>query len=754
MPPSMRRIRLGAVALCGLLLTSACSKDAATHYADGNRFRQERRPAEAVIAYRSALQREPNRADAQLALAETLLEMGDGARGLNELIKASELLPERADLQVRIGSMLLLGRHFDDARARADRALAKAPTNVDALLLRANALAGLSNVDAAIEQVEAAIALEPKAGFYANLGTLQQAAGESSQAETSFRRAVELDPQAVMPRLALANFLWAAARLDMAEAELRRAHALDPKHPQANRALATFLLAANRAKEAEPYLIAWSAADQAAGPKFALASYYAVIDRLGDAERVLDDLARTPSRWARARTRIAALRLQQRKPAEALAIADEVLVKQPAYAAALVTRARALLALKRTDEAQTAVQAALGTEPSQIEARYLLGTILASRGDLAGATAAFQEVLRINPRAAVAQVQLARIELLRGVPAASAQLAMDALANDPGNPEARLMLARAAIAQRQFARAGTELRALSAKYPSAAEIQHQLGLLERAQGRPDAARRAFERALTLDPAARDSLGELVGIEVAAKRFAAARALVEARIAAAPADSSLQVLAARVSLAEGQPADAERRLRDTIVRDRAALDAYGLLAQVYLSQRRLDDARQEFDRLAAQDPTRLGALTMSGMILQVQGRRDEARQRYEQVVQRDRGAAVAANNLAWIYAEGKTNLAAARQLAEAAQIALPNRPEVLDTLGFVYLQQNLPRLALPVLEEAVKRDPGNSGYRHHLGLAYQGVGDKEAARRELGASLAAEPGSAAAPEIKRALEALR
>ena len=402
-------------------------------------------------------------------------------------------------------------------------------------------------------------------------------------------------------------------------------------------------------------------------------------------------------------------------------------------------RPAALLALKRTDEARTAVQAALGSEPSQIEARYLLGTILASRGDLAGATAAFQEVLRINPRAAVAQVQLARIELLRGVPAASAQLAMDALANDPGNPEARLMLARAAIAQRQFARAGTELRALSAKYPSAAEIQHQLGLLERAQGRPDAARRAFERALTLDPAARDSLGELVGLEVAAKRFAAARALVEARIAAAPADSSLQVLAARVSLAEGQPADAERRLRDTIARDPAALDAYGLLAQVYLSQRRLDEARQEFDRLAAQDPQRLGALTMSGMILQVQGRRDEARQRYEQVVQRDRGAAVAANNLAWIYAEGKTNLAAARQLAEAAQIALPNRPEVLDTLGFVYLQQNQPRLALPRARGGGEAGSGQqrlppssraglSGRRRHRGRAPRAGG---VARRRAG-----------------------
>ena len=734
-------------------MTAGCSKSADTFYAEGTRFRQSGKRAEAVIAYGNALQREPTRADAQLALADTLLEMGDASRGLNELIKAADLLPARNDLQVRIGSILLLGGRFDEARLRAERVLAREPALVDALVLRANALAGLSRIDAAIEQVEQAITLEPKAGLYTNLGTLQQLAGSAREAEASFRRAISLDPKSVTASLALANFQWSAGRMADAEAQFRHAYALDPAHPLVARALVTFYVATGKLPQAEPYLIAWTKAGGGPTSKLALAAYYARLDRVADAETVLNGLAQIPSRWAVARARIAALRLQQGKPSEALAIADEVLAKQAGQVEALVTRTRALLALGRPDDAYASAQAALVADAKQIEARYLLGTILAARGDLAGATTAFQEVLRLNPHAAAAQVQLARLELLRGVPAASAQLAADALANDPGNAQARLMLVRAAMAQRQYARARTELATLLQKYPDAAAVHQQLGLLEREEGQPAAARRAFQRALVLDPGARDSLTALVALDVVAKRPDAAWATLAPRLAASPRESWLQVLAARVSVAEGKPADAEKRLREAIAADPSALDAYRLLGQIYLSQRRLDEARREFDQLAAKDP-RGGALTMAAMILQMQGKREDARQRYEQVVQRDPGAAVAANNLAWIYAEQKSNLGAALQLAQAAHGKLPNHPDVIDTLGYVYLQQGNARLAVPFLEDAVKRDPENAVYRHHLGLAYQALGDVDGARRELRAALDKNPAYAAGNGVKAALEALR
>ena len=119
-----------------------------------------------------------------------------------------------------------------------------------------------------------------------------------------------------------------------------------------------------------------------------------------------------------------------------------------------------------------------------------------------------------------------------------------------------------------------------------------------------------------------------------------------------------------------------------------------------------------------------------MILQAQGKEDEARRRYERLVEANPRAAVAANNLAWMYATRGEQLDRALQLAQAAKAELPDHPEVNDTLGFVYIKKQLPALAIPPLRLAVEKVPGNPLFHYHLGLAYSQTGDKAEARREL------------------------
>ena len=85
--------------------------------------------------------------------------------------------------------------------------------------------------------------------------------------------------------------------------------------------------------------------------------------------------------------------------------------------------------------------------------------------------------------------------------------------------------------------------------------------------------------------------------------------------------------------------------------------------------------------------------MIGILLEAQNKRDEARKRYEQVMAIDPHAPVAANNLAWIYAETGGNLDLALQLAQIAKTELPETPEVDDTLGWVYYKKGLPTQAV-------------------------------------------------------------
>jgi Flp pilus assembly protein TadD len=179
----------------------------------------------------------------------------------------------------------------------------------------------------------------------------------------------------------------------------------------------------------------------------------------------------------------------------------------------------------------------------------------------------------------------------------------------------------------------------------------------------------------------------------------------------------------------------------------------MLGQMYLGQQKLSEAIAEFEALAKRQPKNVGAPTMIAMILQIQGRQAEARKKYEEVLQIDGRAPVAANNLAWMYAEGGGNLDVALQLAQTAKEQLPDTPEVNDTLGFVYLKKDLANLAIPPLQAAVEKDPQNPSYRYRLGLAYVRTGNKDAARRELQQALKLRPDFPEAADARRTLAEL-
>ena len=97
-------------------------------------------------------------------------------------------------------------------------------------------------------------------------------------------------------------------------------------------------------------------------------------------------------------------------------------------------------------------------------------------------------------------------------------------------------------------------------------------------------------------------------------------------------------------------------------------------------------------MAQHAPEASGPPTMIGMILERKGDRDGAKRTYQEILGKHPRAGVAANNLAWMLAEdGKYD--EALKLATVATEELRDRPEPQDTLGWIYLQKNLPVHAL-------------------------------------------------------------
>src|SRR5581483_3032862 len=201
--------------------------------------------------------------------------------------------------------------------------------NVDAQLVRANAVAGLKDLDGAIADIEEAIKIdEGHSPSYANLGYLQQAKGNKAEAEAAYKQAIATDPKSLMPRLALANFYWASKQQAEAEETFKAALALDPKNPATNRALALFYMTSNRAAEAEaPLKVLADTKD--AGARLALADYYTSANRAADAKPILDELAKTEATYAPAKLRLAAIAYTAKEKDEAYKIVAEVRARQP-----------------------------------------------------------------------------------------------------------------------------------------------------------------------------------------------------------------------------------------------------------------------------------------------------------------------------------------------------------------------------------------------------------------------------------------
>src|SRR5439155_10920236 len=204
--------------------SSGCSRSAQHYYDSGNKYAAKKEYRAAIVQYRSAIAKNARYGEARARLADTYMTVGDPVNALREYVRAADLLTKDAALQVKTAELLLMAGRYEDAKGRAEKALEADPKNVGAQVARANALAGMKDLDGAIAEIDEAIKLDAtRAPTYSNLGYLQLVKGNREEAEAAFKKAVATDPKSVPAHLALANFFWSTARPQDAETELKAA---------------------------------------------------------------------------------------------------------------------------------------------------------------------------------------------------------------------------------------------------------------------------------------------------------------------------------------------------------------------------------------------------------------------------------------------------------------------------------------------------------------------------------------------------
>jgi len=184
--------------------------------------------------------------------------------------------------------------------------------------------------------------------------------------------------------------------------------------------------------------------------------------------------------------------------------------------------------------------------------------------------------------------------------------------------------------------------------------------------------------------------------------------------------------------QGQHAEAIAVYKKAIEAHPDLISAYRLLA---ISQARAGDtdaavATLEGGLLHAQ-PREAAAMQLRlGELRQTLGQTELAIAAYQAAADEPALAPVALNNMAYLIVNEQGDAQTALVLAQRALELGGERPETLDTLGWIHLQIGDVAQALSHLERAKSGLPGMPTVRYHLGMAYLQAGQREKARAEL------------------------
>jgi tetratricopeptide (TPR) repeat protein len=747
-----------AAALAATLLLGSCARGpeltAQRQVASGDQYVANKQFAEAILEYRSALQKQPGNGEARLKLARAYVASNDFRNAYPEYLRVGDLMTSDLDVQAEIGNILLLGRRFDEAKTRARSILQKNPSHLPALVLLGNALAGLNDLDSAVAVAERVTAINSaRQGGYLNLGVLRMAKGDEAEAEQALLKAVALDPRSSRAHLALGNYYRASGKIDAAEGEFQQAVSLEPRNFRANRAMAAFYVEVNRADQAEPYLQRVAQTINDASSWLEYADLLASIGKTDDALKVLGRVKVDSEHNRPVRIRMAEITHSAGRTAEAHSILT-ALRQEGDDADVLAADARLLLTEAKLDQALSRAREALQTNPNAEDAHLVTGQILVARGDFEEGRREFNEVLNLSPGDLTAHMELSKLHLTRREIDTAITVARDAVRLYPTSIPVRIALIDTLLARPDdAAKARQETETLAREYPMSPAAHAALGRYYLAVNNRPAAYKAFERALALDPGSVSTLSQVVAMDMSAGRSREARKRLATELEKRPRDLPLVMMAAKVMLAGRHYPQAEQLLRRVVELDSANIEAYTLLGQLFVAQQRLPDAVREFSLVVERDPKSSSAHTMLGLLLHAQHRVPEAVRHYEQALESDPRAVTAANNLAWLLAENDQQLDRAYQLAQIAKGERPNNPEILDTAGWVYFKRGMLALAVTALEQAVEAAPKSALYNYHLGIAYAKQGDDADARKALQRALALEPRFERADHARQVLSTL-
>jgi len=286
---------------------------------------------------------------------------------------------------------------------------------------------------------------------------------------------------------------------------------------------------------------------------------------------------------------------------------------------------------------------------------------------------------------------------------------------------------------------------------------YRLGLLNRFQKQYDRAMENFEKALAINPRLMDVFTNIIvlhteknDIETAVEKCNKQIDIVKE----SPGSMAIVYnLKGGLYMAQNKKAEAEAAFKDAIEKDPNSLKSYYALAKIYLMNDEADKSVAQYEALLAKNPNQAGPHMLLGTIYDMKKQFDLSEKHYREALKINPDFAPASNNLAYLLAQQEKDLNIALAFAQKAKEKLPDDPNVMDTLGWVYYKKGVYASAINEFLDSIKKNEKNAVIYYHLGLAYYKNNEKTKAAEQMEKALSISKDFDGADDARKTLSEL-
>ncbi len=581
-----------------------------------------------------------------------------------------------------------LRQDWANAKAVATALSAQFPSNVDVLDAQGQAQFAAGDTSGAISSYKRARELAPSSlPILSRYLSLLSSAKRYTEARGVLQDAIAKDPKNASLKVELVR---ATAAVDGVDAAVSQANGFAKDDPNNN---AYDLVSAQLYQNAGRYgdaaaLLAKAVAAHPADDALALALARLNI-RTGDfanAEAVLNARLKAEPKDAAVSSILGQLYLATGRATDAQRVYDDLLAQKPNDVTGLLGLADVAIAQKRWPEALDDITRARSAAPNDPGPGIKLVNFYGLRQDWKSATASAAELAAKFPsNVDVLDIQ-ARAQLGAGDRQGAVATYKRAYELAPNSPQILTRYVAVLNSAKNYPEVRSVLQAALDRAPQSAALKGDLIRVESEVGGIDAGLAKARDFAKTDPG--NSFYDLVSAELLAKagRGKEAIALLKKDLVAKPADGGLATGLAQLYSRDGAVDKAEALLNDRLKTAPNDYATGAALASILLESKNYDGAIARYTKLLEARPDDPASL----------------------------------NNLAWLYQQ-KGDLTKARSLAERAVAAAPSAPQIDDTLGWILLAQGDTDKAVTYLTAANVSAPAEPAIQYHLAVALNRVG---------------------------------